>query len=152
MINYFAYGSNISEYRMRAERNVNFISRKFAILENYKLVFNKVSKKNSQLGFANVVESEGDDVEGALYELNDSDIGIIDRFEGANSNPSHYFRKNVNVICDGKIVNAIVYVANPIMIRENINPDKNYLNYILAGNDIFSSDYYERLKLTKTLD
>ena len=44
MINYFSYGSNVSEFRMKTERNVNFKSRKFAILENYKLIFNKVSK------------------------------------------------------------------------------------------------------------
>lgn len=152
MINYFAYGSNISEDRMRTERNVNFTSRKFAILENYTLLFNKVSKNNCHLGFANIVESNGDIVEGALYEINDSDINIIDRFEGANSKPSHYFRKNVEVICDGEIVNAIAYIANPVMIRENINPDKKYLDYILDGKDIFSSKYYEKLKLTKTLD
>ena len=152
MINYFAYGSNISENRMLNERKINFISRKFAILENYKLLFNKVSKKNCYLGFANVVESDGDVVEGVIYELNDSDINIIDKFEGANSNPSHYCRKSVDVICGGKIINSIVYVANPDMIRENIKPDKNYLNYLLEGKDIFSDKYYNDLKSTKTLD
>ena len=152
MINYFAYGSNISENRMKFERNINFISRKKSRLENYKLLFNKVSKKNCYLGFANIVESEGDFVEGALYELNDSDINIIDRFEGANSSPNHYYRKNVNVICEDKIFDAVVYVANPVMIRENIKPDKNYLNYILEGKDIFSNEYYEKLKVIKTLD
>ena len=152
MINYFAYGSNISEYRMRTERNVNFTSRKFAILENYILLFNKVSKNNYNLGFANIVKSEGDVVEGALYEINDSDINIIDRFEGANSKPNHYFRKYVDVFCDGKLVIAIVYAANPDMIRENIKPDKKYLDYILDGKDIFSSEYYNKLKMTETLD
>ena len=99
MIKYFSYGSNISENRMLIERKVNFVSRKFALLYNYKLVFNKVSKKNCYLGFANIVESVGDIVEGALYELNDSDISIIDKFEGANTTPQHYYRKNVEVIC-----------------------------------------------------
>lgn len=152
MINYFAYGSNISEHRMRIERNINFVSRKFAKLENYKLIFNKVSKNNCYLGYANIVECDNDFVEGALYEINESDIKIIDKFEGANSNPNHYFRKNIKVLCDDKIVDAIVYIANPIMIRENIKPDKNYLNYILEGNDIFSSEYYDKLKMIKTLD
>ena len=146
---YFAYGSNISEHRMRAERNINFISRKFAVLRNYKLLFNKVSKNNCYLGFANIIESDGDCVEGALYEINETDINIIDRFEGA---PNHYFRKNVDVICDDKMVQSIVYIANPIMIRESIKPDKNYLNYILDGKDLFSNEYYKKLKMTKTLD
>lgn len=98
MINLFAYGSNVSENRMRIERNVNFISRKFAILENYRLVFNKVSKNNVYLGYANIEESIGEMVEGAVYEINDSDIYIIDKFEGVKTN--HYYRKNVEVICN----------------------------------------------------
>ena len=78
---YFAYGSNISEHRMISERKINFSSRKFAILENYKVVFNKVSKKNNNLGFANIVESNGSNVEGALYDVSVNDLNIIDRFE-----------------------------------------------------------------------
>lgn len=148
-INLFAYGSNISAYRMLNERKVNFISRKFAILENYKLVFNKVSKNNVYLGFANIEEYNDSVVEGALYEINDIDLKIIDRFEGA---PNHYYRKIVDVICENIKEQAIVYIANPIMIRENIKPDKNYLNYILDGKDIFSKEYFEKLKLTETID
>ena len=149
MLNYFSYGSNISSNRMLNERNIKFISRKLAILENYKLVFNKVSKKNCYLGFANIVKSEGDFVEGALYEINDSDINIIGRFEGE---PNHYYRENVEVICDEQKIQAVVYIANPVMIRENIKPDKKYLNYLLEGKDILSENYYNNLSLTKTLD
>lgn len=152
MINYFSYGSNISSYRMLSERKVTYISRKFAILENYKLIFNKVSKNNAYLGFANIIESDGDIVEGALYEINDSDLKIIDKFEGANLTPSHYYRKNVEVVCDGSKIQSITYIANPIMIRENVKPDKKYLDYILEGRDLFSIEYYEKLRLTKTLD
>jgi gamma-glutamylcyclotransferase (GGCT)/AIG2-like uncharacterized protein YtfP len=152
MLKYFAYGSNISAYRMLNERKVNFISRKFAILENYKLIFNKVSKNNVYLGYANIVESKDSVVEGALYEIRESDLKIIDRFEGAGSIPNHYYRKVVDVVCENIKTQAIVYIANPVMIRENIKPDKKYLDYILDGKDIFSEKYYEALKLTKTLD
>ena len=149
MIKYFSYGSNISDYRMKTERNINFSSRKFATLENYKLVFNKVSKKNCYLGFANVVPSNGDIVEGALYEIEESDIQRIDRFEG---HPLHYTREEIEVFCEGEKGKAIIYIANPSMIRKNILPDKNYMKYILEGKDIFSSDYYENLSKTTTLD
>lgn len=149
---YFAYGSNISAFRMLKERKINFLSRKFAILENYKLVFNKMSKKNNQLGFANIMESNGDIVEGALYDLSISDITIIDEFEGASTKPPHYYRKIVNVICNNEKYQAIVYIANPIMIRENITPNKEYLNYILEGKDLFSEQYYEKINSTKTID
>jgi len=149
MIKYFAYGSNISEYRMKNERNINFSSRKFATLENYKLVFNKVSKKNCYLGFANVIPSDDDIVEGALYEIEESDIKRIDKFEG---HPMHYTREEIDVFCDDEKVRALIYVANSSMVRKNILPDKNYLKYILEGKDIFSPDYYEKLSNTNTLD
>lgn len=149
MFYYFAYGSNISHHRMFTERNVNFTYRKFAILENYKLVFNKVSKNNCYLGFANIVESPGDIVEGALYEIYDMELSKIDKKEGY---PTHYLRNIISVICEGEKISAIVYIANPTMIRDNIKPDKNYLNYILEGKDLFSSDYYNNLLETKTLD
>lgn len=149
MIKYFAYGSNISANRMTNERKINFINRKFSILENYKLVFNKVSKKNEHLGFANIIKCDNSIVEGVLYELNDSDISIIDKFEGA---PLHYERKIVEVLCDNIKVNAIVYIANSNMIKYNIKPDKSYLNYILEGKDVFSDDYYQKLLKVETLD
>lgn len=150
MIYYFAYGSNVSENRMRNERNINYNFRKSAILEDYKMIFNKVSKNNVYLGFANIVESDGDIVQGALYLINPSDINIIDKYEGVKNN--HYYRTIVNVICDGERINAITYIANPNMIRENIKPDKKYLSYILEGKDIFTNDYYEKLLEIKTLD
>lgn len=149
---YFAYGSNISEHRMISERKINFSSRKFAILENYKVVFNKVSKKNNNLGFANIVESNGSNVEGALYDVSVNDLNIIDRFEGAKTTPKHYYQAVVNVICEGETIQAITYIANPIMLKENIKPDKKYLNYILEGKDIFSESYYNKLKNVTTLD
>jgi gamma-glutamylcyclotransferase (GGCT)/AIG2-like uncharacterized protein YtfP len=146
---YFAYGSNISEKRMINERKIDFENRTFAYLENYKLVFNKVSQKNNNLGFANIVESEGSIVEGALYELNVKFIEKIDRYEGY---PKHYYRKTIEVICNDEKVKAITYMANPNMIKENIKPNKHYLNYILEGKDILTEKYYNNLRSTETFD
>jgi gamma-glutamylcyclotransferase len=145
---YFAYGSNISEKRMIKERKIFFKSREFAYLPNYKLVFNKMSKKNNKVGFANIEECENSIVEGALYEISLNDFNIIDKYEGY---PKHYYKKVINVICKNQITQAITYIANPNMIRETIKPNENYLNYILEGKDIFTKDYYEKLKLTETL-
>lgn len=146
----FAYGSNISEHRMKVERNINFKSRRLSVLRDYKLVFNKVSKNNVYLGFANIVVSKGDIVQGALYEIDDKDISILDKYEGVKNN--HYMRISVDVVCDDEKVNAITYIASPDKVRENIKPDKKYLNYILDGKDLFTNDYYEKLLETKTLD
>lgn len=149
---YFAYGSNISINRMVNERKINYISRELAILENYKLVFNKISKKNNKLGFANIIESDGDFVEGVLYELNYNDLNIIDKFEGANTNPKHYYQKIITVINNNIPVQAITYIANPLMLNNDIKPNKQYLNYILDGKDVFSNEYYTYLKSIITID
>ncbi len=56
---YYAYGSNMFQQRM-LDRKITFFSRKFGILKNYKLVFNKISKSNNNTSFPNIVESIGD--------------------------------------------------------------------------------------------
>jgi len=43
---YFAYGSNMNKDRM-TERGINFTSRQFAKLADYKLVFNKKASKGN---------------------------------------------------------------------------------------------------------
>ena len=137
---YFAYGSNLSEKRMRDERKIRYYSRKFAILKDYKLVFNKRSKDDPDIGYANIIKSQGAFVEGALYEINDSDIHILDRCEGF---PRHYDR--ITVTLNGNI-NAIAYIAQPEMINENAKPTKKYIEFLLEGKDLLSESYYEILK------
>ena len=145
MIYYFAYGSNVSEHRMINERKINYHSRKFAILKDYKLVFNKQSKKNKDISYANIEKSNGDFVEGALYSLNDSDIRILDVYEGY---PSHYKKEIVDIFCENKYVKSIVYIANENMINNNSKPSSVYLSYILEGKDIFSENYFKKLNET----
>ena len=140
---YYAYGSNISEKRMTEERKITFFSRKSAILKDYKLIFNKMSKNDNEIAFANIIKSEGDFVEGALYEINDTDIKRLDKFEGF---PTHYTKDIIKI----NNIYAIVYIANPFWVKENIKPTQFYLNYLLEGKDIMSEEYYNKLKLTET--
>jgi len=142
MVFYYAYGSNMSEQRM-LDRKITFFSRKFGILKNYKLVFNKISKSNNNTSFANIVESIGDFVEGIIYEIDDNDIKKLDKFEG---HPVHYTRKNV--LIDNK--SCIVYIAQDQWIKEGIYPTKEYINYLLEAKDLLSEEYYNKIK--KLLD
>ena len=66
--------------RMR-ERGVLFTERRRAILEGWKLLFNKVSSRNPSEGFANIEREEGSVVEGILYEIRDSDLEKLDSYE-----------------------------------------------------------------------
>lgn len=138
MVFYYAYGSNMSEQRM-LDRKITFFSRKFGILKDYKLVFNKISKSNNNISFANIVESIGDFVEGVIYEINEYDIKKLDKFEGY---PVHYTRKNV--IIDN--ISCVVYVAQNEWVKEGIYPTKEYINYLLEAKDMLSEDYYNKIK------
>lgn len=85
-IYYFAYGSNMDPCRM-IKRSLCSSRREHAILEGWKLVFNKVSRRNQNEDFANIEREEGSIVEGILYEIECSDLEKLDRHEGY---PEHY--------------------------------------------------------------
>lgn len=91
---YFAYGSNLSLNQVK-ERNLSMKLLHLGILEHYKIMFNKRSKKNPLEGFANIVPSWNDFVVGAIFEIIDeADIKILDKFEGY---PIHYEKTNIHV-------------------------------------------------------
>lgn len=108
-MNYFAYGSNMDIDRMR-KRGVSFSKRIFASLPGYRLEFNKVAQNNPRNGYANIVPDDSNSVEGILYEIDNSSISILNRYEGC---PGHYLKIEINVLVPNKrIVSAITYIAN----------------------------------------
>ena len=146
---YFAYGSNMDPDRMR-ERGVNFLKREHAILEGWRLEFNKVSSRNPDEGYANIVKDENSVVEGILYEINDSDLKILDRYEGY---PNHYERIKVAVRMDnGEKVEAVTYIAKPDKVKNGLKPSRKYLNHLLKGCDLLSEEYCRKLRRWETLD
>lgn len=145
---YFAYGSNMNPERMK-ERKVNFLERKKAILRGWKLVFNKVSSKNPEEGYANIVKDENSIVEGILYLIEDDSIKKLDGYEGY---PEHYDRKELEVeLEDGSKVKAWVYIAQQDKVREGLKPSREYLEHLLKGCDLLSEEYCEKLKNVKVL-
>ena len=115
------------------ERNINFSSRQFGMIQGYKLVFNKKAK-DGNFGYANIRSSENDIVEGALYEFPDKEIDNLDKKEGC---PNHYTRTEINVV-DGKgnKLKAMVYIANQDKVLDGLSPTKEYLSHLLAAKDI----------------
>ena len=145
MINYFAYGSNINSDRMK-ERGINFISRKFGILKDYKLVFNKIASRNPNEGYANIIICKNSIVEGAIYEITDESISLLDKYESV---PKHYYRKEVEIQDSNKLIKkCITYIANNSKITEGLKPSTDYLNHILKGKDLFTENYYNKLEKT----
>lgn len=145
MILYFAYGSNMKLEQMESRGKV--ISRTRAFLRDHRLTFNKASRKNPAEGFANVVKSEGSTVEGVLYLLDD-DISMLDKSEGV---PKHYTKETMQVErMDGTKLDALVYVANPDKVVENLTPSKEYVEKLLE-NKWLSDEYANMIKEHKTL-
>ena len=146
---YFAYGSNMDPERMRI-RGVDFSKRERAILEGWRLKFNKVASQNPNEGYANIEEDKGSIVEGILYTIPDSHIEKLDKYEGY---PNHYVKSTVIVKLDsGERVKAITYIANPEKVRDDLKPSKEYLQHLLKGCDLLSEEYCEKLRNWETLD
>jgi len=121
MVWYFAYGSNLDMDRFRKRIGV-WQETKRATLKDYRLSFDSRGK-------ADILEQKGERVWGAVYEVTEDQLKILDGFEGVHN--GIYKRIHVNVECRGKTEPAIAYVkVKKIGFHP---PDDEYLNYILRG-------------------
>ncbi len=137
---YFAYGSNMDSKRM-LERGIKFKSRRLGILNGYSLIFNKKASKGD-FGYANISLSEGDFVEGILYEVGEEDIKKLDKYEGY---PNHYDRDYITVFSNKIPIESIVYIANPNKIMDGLLPTSEYLSHLLEGKEFLSKEYYNKI-------
>ncbi len=143
-MNYFAYGSNMDEQQMAAKQ-VSFTKKEKAVLQGYRLTFNKKTANGS--GRATIIKSaDADLVEGILYEILEEDLVKLDKPERY---PEHYSRIEVPVILDsGTRILATTYIANSDWISEGLMPMESYLQTILNAREMVSDDYYKKLKDT----
>jgi len=128
---YFAYGSNMDRNRMIEERDVRILSEKVGFIEGWKIVFNKIATFPSGSGYANIAKEKNSKVYGVLYEIEDSDLGKLDKYEGY---PTHYKREQITVILNnGKKIIAEVYIAQGNQTQEGLKPTKEYMKYLING-------------------
>lgn len=115
---YFAYASNLSKEYMLS-RCPEAIPIKKAVLKDYKLTFNQL---------ADIVESKGQNVLGAIYVISKQELVDLDRLEGY---PDLYDRISVEVEDDkGNQYEAFAY----IMVEKNIElPPDHYYNILVEG-------------------
>jgi len=77
---YFAYGSNMEWERMK-ERcpSARFLCN--ALLPDYRLTFSRYSKHN-ECWTAGIEEALGKEIWGVVYEIDDREIGMLNKAEG----------------------------------------------------------------------
>ena len=140
MIKYFAYGSNMDMSRL-SNRGVNPETRHKGTLKNWKLKFNKKASAGDW-SFANIEQSEGDIVEGLVFTIKESDLKLLDKFEGA---PKHYRREILEIETDKEAIRCITYIAQPEHVVEGLLPQKDYMQFLINGAKMLSEEYQEKL-------
>lgn len=135
---YFAYGSNLDPDQMR-ERCPDSQIVGLAVLPDHKLTFPLYSQRWGG-GAAGVTHEHGGTVWGALYELSESDLASLDRYEhwiGPGDHHNLYDRDLVTVELtrpdDGSVprrVRAITYFARTL---NPTPPTRRYMDTVLKG-------------------
>ena len=121
---YFAYASNLNKKQMQ-ERCPDSHPKFLATLPNYKLVFVGWYREWKG-GKASIKSFHGDKVRGAIYEVNESCLRKLDKYE------TGYERINITVFDeDNEPVPAITYIKSG-QLDESL-PSREYAAIIRQG-------------------
>ncbi|MEK7331485.1 MAG: gamma-glutamylcyclotransferase family protein [Candidatus Eisenbacteria bacterium] len=135
---YFAYGSNLDPDQMRTRCPESRVVG-LAALPDHRLTF-PLHSEGWGGGAAGASHAHGSTVWGVLYELSESDLASLDRYEGWKGPGDHhnlYDRDLVTVVLtradDGSVprrVRATTYFARTL---NPTPPSRRYLDTILKG-------------------
>ena len=138
---YFAYGSNMSERRLRKRvPSAKVIGT--GILNNHCLTFHKGSTGES--GKCTIEWSESDKVYGVLFKINKDEECKLDKAEGKVKDDCKKGYKKITVkieIWDSKCsknaggapIFAKTYQATPVSINRKLKPYSWYKQHVLVG-------------------
>ena len=100
----FAFGSNMLSSRMRSDGSVNYErcpSAEFigiARLDDYSFIISDRKQK------ASVIKAPGKYVLGVLWRISKEEERTLDIREGANMDPPSYYKKYMDVQCNGDTI------------------------------------------------
>lgn len=124
---YFAYASNMNRKQMSI-RCPEAKPKIVATLPNYKLIFTGFSRIQKG-AVATIIASRGDRVIGAVYELNETGLRKLDKYEGY---PASYKHLDVRVFTDGgEAIDAVTFIK--ARQEEQGKPSPEYLAIIQQG-------------------
>ena len=141
---YFAYGSNLNQKavtewsRHYAHRPPNLKGGKASVLENYRLSF-PIFNEYWGGGIADIVYDPGKYVQGALFDLSEADLAVLDakvgrRVETGGKEVGIYKRIEIKVspLGRGEAVAAMTYQGLNVE-RYHIPPTQHYMELIIQG-------------------
>ena len=141
---YFAYGSNINPRavtewcRHYAHRSPNLKGGRPGVLDNYRFSFPIFSEYWGG-GIADIVYDPGKYVQGALFDLSEADLAVLDAKVGRKMDASGkdigvYKRIDVKVapLGKGEPVKAVTYQGLSTD-RYHIPPTKHYMDSVIQG-------------------
>jgi gamma-glutamylcyclotransferase (GGCT)/AIG2-like uncharacterized protein YtfP len=124
---YFAYNENLSKKQMK-ERAPDSAPKLTATLPNYRLVFLGWSRQWKG-GTASIRNTQGQRVQGGVYEISERDLRRLDNLEGYPGQSSHL---NVTVYTEaGAALKALTHVRTGQL--EETKPSMSYLEVIKQG-------------------
>lgn len=114
---YFAYGSNMDWNQMRGRcPSARFVCR--AKLCDHRLAFTRKSR-DRECGVADVLPAQGYSVWGVVYQIDERDIGCLDKSEGFRPGrpveENAYLRTECHVFAEGDVEKPLlvtIYIAN----------------------------------------
>ena len=152
---YFAYGSNMLFDQMR-ERCPSSLFVCVPALDGYRLAFTRRAAGASSpwrgFGVADVVVHEGERVWGAVFEIDERDIGALDRSEGYRHGceTNAYRRVEVQVARGAEPEQSLLAQTYVVCMREEPNPmpHRDYVARIVAGAKSWNipADYLQALE------
>ncbi|NVN98843.1 MAG: gamma-glutamylcyclotransferase [Geobacteraceae bacterium] len=130
---YFAYGSNLWNQQMES-RCPQYKKIGTGRIDGWRWII-------TSRGYASIVESEADYLLGTVFELSESDLLNLDRFEGVTR--GSYYKEILQVNIEGKILDCMVYI-DPVV--EEGKPREEYINRINRGivDAGLADDYVQR--------
>lgn len=149
LLNYFAYGSNMSVRRLKS-RTPGAIPKGTFILPKHDLRFHKSSNTDGSAKCdAFYTGHAKHKIFGVLFQLNKKEKPVLDKIEGLGKG---YEEKEVTIHTpDGKNEKAFTYYATAI--DEKIKPFSWYVHHVLKGaaEAEFPEDYLVKIRNTPSL-
>ena len=128
---YLAYGSNLNKRQM-ARRCPDAEPFGTVYIPDYALTFRGNFRG---MGVANIEPCKGSIVQAGLWKISAADEESLDIYEGY---PHLYDKKDMDVVCDGQVVRAMVYIIR--MGLKYAKPSEDYLGIIEQGYKDFGLD------------